>query len=130
MKFIFFAKEEFKASPLSLKLAVVAVTALAIITLLEFFTSGLILGIAPTLGLGWGILGFFLSYLIFDSANTTLRKRKSGYGLTFVFALSAIIVGVLSFLEQGKVFGILIAVLGVIALYGLRTPKSKAFLSA
>lgn len=130
MKFIFFAKEDFKASPASLKVAFFAVTILAIIALLEFLTSGLILGLAPTLSVGSGILGFFISYLIFDSANTTLRKRKIGYGLTFIFALSAIIVGVLSFLELAKVFGIAVSVLGFIALYGLRTLKSKSFLSA
>lgn len=130
MKFIFFAKEDFKASPASLKVAFFAVATLAITTLLEFFTSGLILGLAPTLSVGSGILGFFISYLVFDSANTTLRRRKVGYGFTFIFALSAIILGVLSFLELGKVFGIAVSFLGFITLYGLRTPKSKSFLSS
>jgi hypothetical protein len=112
MKFIFFAREEFREAPKPAQASLLLTSTIALIVLIEILTSGLLLGIAPSLNIGSGILGVFGSYLIFDSANTMLRKRRIGYALTYFFALGSVIIGLLAGISFASYAGFALALLG------------------
>lgn len=130
MKFVFFARDDFKSAPNSLKVTFAATSVLAIAIFSEFVLSGSVLGLAPDINLGWGALGFFLAYIVYDGANTMLRKRKVGFGLTYLSGLTAMIVGILSFIAWSNYLGIGVALLGSLIIASMNSRKSKTFLAS
>lgn len=127
MRFVLVASQEYKAAPAALKISYWMLSLIAITVLTESLLSGGLFGIAPQLSWGSGILGFIIAFIIFDTANTIVRKRKTARFLALLAGLASIVFPILAALESGDYWVTVFGLPGLILIALLNSGSSRRF---